>query len=69
MAARPVHYVANGGTYAFACFWKEQRAWIDEWKRIGNATQLHQARRHSRLDKVTCPECWDAIRDLCAVSS
>ena len=77
MKLRPVHYAAHGsGGLAFRCYHRDLRAHLDSGttvpavkrpghfsaptRKYGRPTPL----RHTDLSKVTCRECWAAIRKM-----
>jgi hypothetical protein len=55
---RPVHYHASGGgSLRFGCYMHERFAHLA-------AGDVPPPRRHTDLRKVTCAECWRAIRRM-----
>jgi hypothetical protein len=58
---RPVHYHASGGgSLRFDCYMREVRAWVT----LPTPRRSPPPRRHTDLRKVTCAECWRAIRRM-----
>jgi hypothetical protein len=60
---RPVHYYASGGkSLYFDCYLREL-----EWAYSASlppSKDVPPPRRHTDLRKVTCAECWRAIRTM-----
>jgi hypothetical protein len=63
---RPVHYHASGhGGLRFDCYlWERDFGYLASGGRSKDVPPLPRPRRHTDLRKVTCSECWRAIRTM-----